>query len=111
MKTHSEIGFRILNSTQDMRTISNIVLNHHERWDGTGYPRGIKGEEIPLVSRIITVADAFDAMISVRSYREQMSPKEALEELKACAGTQFDPKIVEIFEAHFQDIIKNLDRF
>ena len=104
MKTHSEIGFRILNSTSDMRGISNIVLCHHERWDGKGYPRGIKAEEIPLKARIITIADAYDAMTSERTYRDTISKEDALKEIIANSGTQFDPKLVKIFTKHFKDI-------
>ncbi len=104
IKSHSEIGFRILNSTQDMRSISNIVLNHHERWDGKGYPRGVKKEVIPLKSRIISIADAFDAMTSERTYRDIITKEEALEELILNSGTQFDPKLVKVFKKHFEEI-------
>ncbi len=104
MKTHSEIGFRILNSTSDMRSISNIVLCHHERWDGGGYPRGISNNDIPLKSRIIAIADAYDAMTSERTYRDIISNEEALKEILANAGTQFDPHLAKVFEKHFKDI-------
>ncbi len=105
IKTHPEIGFRILNSSKDMRGVSEIVLNHHERWDGKGYPRGIKATEIPLESRIISIADAFDAMTSERTYRDTISNEEALIEIKNNAGTQFDPYLVEIFTNYFYKII------
>jgi putative nucleotidyltransferase with HDIG domain len=105
IKTHSEIGFRILSSSSDMRSVSNIVLNHHERWDGLGYPRGIKTEDIPLQSRIISIADAFDAMTSDRTYRETMSKEEALKEIIENSGTQFDPKLVEVFKENFKKIV------
>lgn len=105
MKTHSEIGFRILNSTADMREISDIVLNHYERWDGKGYPRGIKANKIPLESRIISIADAYDAMTSERTYREIIPKKAALKEILDNAGTQFDPKLVKVFEKNFNEII------
>ena len=108
MKTHSEIGFRILNSTSDMRGISNIVLNHHERWDGKGYPRGIKSDKIPYKSRIISIADAFDAMTSLRTYQETISVDKALKEIIDNAGTQFDPELVEVFKLHFDEIIIDL---
>ena len=107
IKGHPEIGFRILNSTQDMRNISTIVLNHHERWDGLGYPRGIKAEDIPLQSRIISIADAFDAMTSARTYRDTFSNEQALNEIIKNAGTQFDAQLVKIFEEHFAVITKN----
>lgn len=106
IKTHSEIGFRILNSTSDMRGVSNIVLSHHERWDGNGYPRGIKEDEIPLKSRIIAIADAYDAMTSERTYRSIVTKEEALEEIVANSGTQFDPELVKIFDKHFEKITK-----
>ncbi len=105
MKTHSEIGFRILNSTSDMRSISNIVLNHHERWDGKGYPRGIKSNDIPLKSRIIAIADAFDAMTSKRAYRDIVSNEAAVQEIIDNAGTQFDPKLAKLFKKHYVEII------
>lgn len=74
-----------------------IILAHHERWDGTGYPKGLKGEEIPLKARILTVADAYDAMTSERPYRKAMSKDAAVEEIRRNAGTQFDPMIAELF--------------
>ncbi len=106
IKNHSEIGFRILNSTSDMRNISYIILNHHERWDGTGYPRRVRGEDIPLKSRIIAIADAFDAMTSERTYRNTISHEEAVQELIANSGSQFDPKLVEIFKDNYVEITK-----
>nr|WP_246798128.1 HD domain-containing phosphohydrolase [Alkalibacter rhizosphaerae] len=74
------------------------MLYHHERWDGKGYPEGLSGEEIPIVSRIIAVADAFEAMTANRPYQKIKTKMEALQELKKCAGTQFDPEIVKVFE-------------
>jgi diguanylate cyclase (GGDEF)-like protein/putative nucleotidyltransferase with HDIG domain len=106
IKNHSEIGFRILNSTSDMRNISVIILNHHERWDGTGYPRRVRGEDIPLKSRIIAIADAYDAMTSARSYRDIITDEEAIQELVANSGTQFDPKLVELFKDNYKEIIE-----
>jgi HD-GYP domain-containing protein (c-di-GMP phosphodiesterase class II) len=75
------------------------VLHHHERWDGTGYPDGLEGDEIPLGARIIFVADAFDAMTSDRVYRQRLSLEEAFAELDRCAGSQFDPEVVAAFAA------------
>lgn len=94
---HPEIGWRILSSANEFSELAKFILNHHERWDGGGYPNGLKEESIPLESRIIAVADAFDAMTSQRSYRPALSPEEAVAELKRCSGTQFDPEIVIVF--------------
>jgi HD-GYP domain-containing protein (c-di-GMP phosphodiesterase class II) len=74
-----------------------LILSHHERWDGTGYPHGLKGEEIPLPCRIISVVDAYDAMTHNRVYRLAMSKKEALTEIRRNKGTQFDPMVAQIF--------------
>lgn len=95
VKRHSEIGYHILKSADEYTVISDYVLSHHERWDGTGYPRGLKGTDIPLAARIITVADSYEAMISERTYRKTIDQEEALQELKRCAGAQFDPDIVQ----------------
>ncbi|MCD4713256.1 MAG: transporter substrate-binding domain-containing protein [Clostridiales bacterium] len=97
IKKHSEIGYRILSSVNDFADIANFILHHHERWDGTGYPMGISGEEIPLESRIIAIVDAYDAMINDRHYKNKMSVEEAKAELKRKAGTQFDPRLVSWF--------------
>ncbi len=94
---HPEIGYRILNTSTETTHIAKHVLAHHEHYDGTGYPFQIRGEEIPLQSRIIAVADAFDAMTSNRAYRSAQSTAFAVKELKTNAGTQFDPKVVEVF--------------
>ena len=97
IKKHPEIGYRILSSVNELSEMAEYVLCHHEAYDGKGYPRGLKGEEIPYLSRIIAVTDAYDAMTRDRSYRKAMTQKEAGEELNRCAGTQFDPHIVEVF--------------
>ena len=94
---HPEIGYRILSSSSEFSEISEYVLKHHERWDGKGYPRGFKGEEISLQARIIAIADAFDAMTSDRTYRKGLSLDEAINEINRCSGTQFDPNIVKVF--------------
>jgi len=97
MKKHPEIGYRIAQNTPELSIVSEYILSHHERWDGKGYPSGLKGEEIPLNCRILAVADAFDAMTNDRVYRKALSQKEAIDELISNSGTQFDPHIVEIF--------------
>ncbi len=97
MKKHSEIGYRILSPVHEFSELSKYVLSHQERWDGEGYPQKLKSEVIPIQSRIIAVADAFDAMTEHRSYRNIMSETEAIAEIRKCAGTQFDPEIARIF--------------
>ncbi len=97
VRKHPEIGYRIALSSPELAPVAELILQHHERWDGKGYPQGLKGEGINLLSRIVAIADAFDAMTSDRPYRRALSWQEALEELKKGAGTQFDPKLVEVF--------------
>jgi len=97
VKRHSEIGYHILKSADAYTSISDYVLAHHERWDETGYPRGLKGEGIPLAARIISIADVYEAMTAERTYRQTISREEAISELRRCAGTQFDPDIVRAF--------------
>lgn len=97
MKKHPEMGYRIAMSTPELKPIAEYILNHHEKWDGSGYPYGRKGEEIPLLARIIAIADAYDAMTSDRPYRQALSKEEALNEIKINAGTQFDPNLSNIF--------------
>jgi diguanylate cyclase (GGDEF)-like protein len=93
LERHPQIGFRMLESL-GVNPVADWVLRHHERWDGSGYPDGIGGEEIPLGARIIFVADAYDAMISDRVYRGRLTDDEAIAELARCSGTQFDPEVV-----------------
>lgn len=97
IKRHSEIGYRMINSVNDMSAIAKCILYHNERWDGNGYPKRLRGEDIPLLSRIITISDAYDAMVSKRSYKKEMPKKVAIEELQKNAGSQFDSKLVNIF--------------
>ena len=96
LERHPQIGFRMLDSL-GVDPVADLVLHHHERWDGTGYPDGLRGESIPLGARIIFVTDAYDAMTSDRVYRAKRSADAALVELRRCAGTQFDPGIVAAF--------------
>lgn len=97
MRRHSEIGYRILSSVNEFSEIAGFVLEHHEQWDGSGYPRNLKGEEISIQARIIAIADAYDAMTSVRPYRIALSRVEALTEINRQLGKQFDPEITEVF--------------
>ena len=97
MRTHCEIGYNMVKRIPFLREAAEIVLSHQEYFDGTGYPRGLSGEEIPLGARIFAVADALDAMISDRVYRKALSIRHAQEEIQRCSGTQFDPKVVEVF--------------
>ena len=97
MRSHVEKGYEIANSNTELKQIAEEVRHHHERWDGNGYPDGLSRESIPILSRVIAVVDAFDAMTNDRSYRKAMSIPKALEELKKNAGTQFDPYIVAEF--------------
>ncbi|AZR72093.1 hypothetical protein BBF96_01010 [Anoxybacter fermentans] len=97
IKEHPRIGYRIIEPVQISRNIKAIILFHHERWDGQGYPLGLKGDEIPLPARIVAIADAFDAMTSNRVYRKACSKEEALKEIQACSGSQFDPQLSKVF--------------
>ncbi len=105
MKKHPEIGYRIATSTKELSSIADYIRCHHEHWDGKGYPLGLKGEEIPLLSRILSVVDSYDAMTQDRPYRKAMSKEMAIAEIRDNAGTQFDPEIAELF----LDIIKDYD--
>jgi len=97
MRTHCQKGYDVLTHIPFLRDAAEIVLAHQEFFDGTGYPRGLRGEQIPLGARIFSIADALDAMISDRPYRKALPMSHAREEIRRCAGTQFDPKIVEVF--------------
>ncbi|PKP56633.1 hypothetical protein CVT91_12580 [Candidatus Atribacteria bacterium HGW-Atribacteria-1] len=97
MKEHPRIGYRMAKNIPDFTPIAREILYHHEHWDGSGYPEGLKGEEIPILSRIISIVDAYDVMQSRRSYKGKISKTKALREIKMCAGTQFDSQLVEIF--------------
>ncbi|HDS08636.1 MAG TPA: HD domain-containing protein, partial [Firmicutes bacterium] len=104
MRTHTELGASFLEPFNIPDSIKETVLYHHERFDGKGYPECLKGEEIPLMSRILTIADAFDAMVISRSYSSAKSIKLAIEELKSNSGKQFDPQLVNLFLKKLPDI-------
>lgn len=104
MKTHSEKGYRIINASSELDNVAKCVLMHHEKWDGSGYPLGIAGEEIPLMARIIAIADSYDVMTHDRVYRKAMGKEDAIKELKRCSGTQFDPNLVDIFLKYLKEL-------
>ena len=109
MQRHAELGKKLLESFSNFREVSDIILAHQEHWDGTGYPRGLSGDKIPLIARIIAVADAYHAMTNNRPYRRALSHDEALMELVANRGTQFDPSIVDAFiKTEAQNALANL---
>ncbi len=97
VRRHPEMGYRIVSSTEEFAHVASDILAHHEHWDGSGYPQGLQGREIPILARIVAVVDAYDAMTHHRPYRQPLSIEEALTELSCGAGTQFDPQIVEFF--------------
>lgn len=107
MQRHSEIGYRIAQSIPELSSISDLILKHHERWDGTGYPLGMKGRDIPLECRILAIIDAYDAMTNDRPYRRAMPVEDALAELGRNAGTQFDPELVSKFLNMLRDYGEN----
>ncbi|MCK4277752.1 MAG: diguanylate cyclase, partial [Desulfurellaceae bacterium] len=97
MKKHSEDGYKMAGNIPQLYGIAEAILYHHERWNGTGYPKGLKGKEIPILSRIISIVDAYDVVLTERPYKKAMTEEEAIQELKENAGTQFDPELVERF--------------
>jgi diguanylate cyclase (GGDEF)-like protein len=106
IRQHTLVGERILRASPAYQNVATIVRSSHERWDGSGYPDGLKGEEIPLASRIVCACDAYDAMISDRPYRPAMSAEEALAEIERGAGTIFDPTVARVLAAHVRDSLE-----
>jgi len=110
IKAHPRLGANIVGNIPNLVPCASSILHHHERWDGSGYPEGLKGEEIPIEARILAIADTFEAMTSARPYRPALSREEVIKELRQGAGIQFDPKLVEVFigliEAGFPEGVK-----
>ena len=102
MKTHVQIGVNIVKPVKGLSQLEDGILCHHERWDGTGYPNRLKGEKIPIIGRIVNVADSYDTITTARAYKPASPPQAAFEELRRCAGTQLDPGVVEAFYAAFK---------
>ncbi|MBI9109372.1 MAG: HD-GYP domain-containing protein [Spirochaetales bacterium] len=109
MKTHSMKGFEIAKKIEILQGVSDYILYHHERWDGGGYPEGLCGRAIPLGSRIIAVADSFDAITSSRTYRQGRSYEEAFKEIERCRGQQFCPDTVDVFLDNQDEIIEVIE--
>lgn len=111
IRQHPEIGYRILKDIPQLEDVLPGVMHHHERWDGGGYPRGLAGDEIPLVARLISLADSFDAMSSTRTYRSALERDRVLAEIRKCGGTQFDPDLVgpftELDFAHYDHLVES----
>ena len=99
MKKHPDVGYRIAMASPELVPIAGYILSHHEHWDGGGYPQGLSGREIPLLARILSIADAYDAMTSDRPYREAMTKEAAIAEIRQHAGSQFDPELAQVFIA------------
>ena len=97
VKEHPLTGSRIVGRIDELKEVAAIIKHHHERFDGSGYPDGLKGEVIPLISRILAIVDAFEAIISDRVYRKGLTQKDAIDELKKHSGTQFDPYLLKVF--------------
>lgn len=113
MKTHTTKGAEILagSSSEAIRFAEIIALTHHERWDGTGYPKGLKGDEIPLVGRVTALLDVFDALLMKRPYKEAWELDQVLSYLELHAGSQFDPSIAQVFLSHIDDFLAIRDEF
>jgi len=106
MKEHSRIGYNIASRSKELSHIAELILHHHEHWNGKGYPGGLRGEQIPVECRILNIIDAFDAMTNIRPYNNALSVEEAIAELQRCSGSQFQPELVEVFISILSDELK-----
>ena len=104
MRRHPDIGNELLQQVDFLREASDIPYSHHERWDGTGYPQGLRGEEIPLAARIFSVVDVWDALITVRVYKPAWPEADVLDYLRSVAGSQLDPDLVNLFLQHYDEL-------
>ena len=111
IKMHVQHGVKILEDIDQLSEVVDVVKHHHEHYDGSGYPSGIKGDEIPLLSRIIAITDAYDSMVSNRAYRKSLTPEEATEVLKNMSGKQFDPNLIQTFLEVLPDAIIEIKNF
>lgn len=111
MKHHPRFGRDILKKLKNLKKISQAIYYHHERWDGKGYPEGLKGEQIPLAARMISIIDALEAMICDRPYRKSLSIHEAIKELKKNAGTQFDPNLIKVFLENKEYLVEKYSKY
>ena len=103
MRRHAEYGFEFLSNIEFLKGAADIVYSHHEKYDGTGYPRGLKGQDIPFGARVFAIVDSVDAMIYKRPYNKPITFGQAAEEVRRCTGTQFDPDLVESTLAYLND--------
>ncbi|PDZ42282.1 HD-GYP domain-containing protein, partial [Bacillus wiedmannii] len=101
IKAHPQLGLEVFKNISLIKGSEDIILSHHEKWDGNGYPQKLKGNQIPLCARIVAIADAFDAMTSSRAYRSALSPEEAYKRIIEGSGSQFDPSLVALFKKVF----------
>ncbi|MFO7602814.1 MAG: two-component system response regulator [Gammaproteobacteria bacterium] len=113
MKSHATIGARILSghASELMQAAREIALTHHEKWDGSGYPRGLRGEEIPLMGRIVALADVFDALTSERPYKQAWPVEAAVDYIRESSGKHFDPQLVEIFMSNLDELLSIRDQY
>lgn len=110
MRKHPQFALEMLSPIEYLRPALDIPYSHHERWNGTGYPRGLKGEQIPLAARIFAVVDVWDALTSERPYRPAWTKENAIEHIKAASGTHFDPRVVEAFLSVVEDTGERVER-